>query len=1208
MDWIPTVLMVMVIVLFAVQGVILVAKPAEKQGAAGQKVSYGAEQFLLPGMLNCFLALAAFIAYFFFRNGSLILSPEFAVLIAQGIAPWLLIWVTVVVVSVEVGMVLRAIRCARGLPGHGTPLAAAGLVVGILTASRIKFLAPLDPLEPEAFRISCIDLWSYFFLAWIVAILTLWFLTAVERQSHELARLRRFGGLALTLSLFGLMATHHAAAGFVFADSWTLPLWKATATVGVPAAMGIITWSFLGKGHHRLVSRVVRVILSTAAALAGLGTAGLWVMYEPASGKLTRGQASSIVIWGVWAFLLLCVAVWRSYRSVRRAEAAATASAGKPARSVLLEIGYRALRRLPDLGGTGRDVAALVSLAAMAASIFDLCHAAFLDPIWDLTALIASWTVLSELMGDYPLWCVHRGLVGKLMAAKTPIKALGEKLSPGLSLAARPFRFLARARLVIQAVAVVVSLVVLTEIPNAGTTLVQTFTSSDLTASKDSGKAAGGKAQAAGNTSGDDFGRAVSERVVNTLGLVGQEIKSDLLLSSRKGAVEVLPPSADQSGDVQAALGTNNLQIPSLGISISLGFLVTWVQWPVRRLLAVRVIHGGLQKDGERYVLLANSSRGQTWSVASSSPPLPLKRPGKSLPLPPCTEPAPAGTSAVVAALGDGLAYQIISSDPKLQDLGIGSAEAFPSFRAGVALWSRFDNNRANLDALSGAIDCFHRAVEMDPGFALAYYRLGQAYLVDGQPRAAVEAFRQSVSANPRFVAAHIELAETLLHPDRYYFAYQPPAAVGLADLPGQTYMNPTTTETKAGWEEERHELEFVLGPLKPDLTVSWKAAAYLGLCGLAWSEWSTPPSSAEEEQRQEPPYSAFFYCRRAEYLFSRLPAVQRARIKSKETYAFYYLGSMLQAYGARHSRKEQENEGTRWVCSSQGLPAPSSYLQAAARYYQRVSEMQPDNAYLACIDAMARFVRNDATAMDVLDSEEQPHLDLAGELVDQARSAMTSKEGQPEFPKEQEVKASLYGRALAETGIAIERAAYDPTALNDFAYYTWEWWWANQRRETSTGPNAGTLTAAVEHAKESVRLTEDKGLRSDHGTNQSSLGELSLASGDLEGALSMLREIFHPETAPGVPAVPAEPDVSKQAQFDEIRLDYAQACICANSKKWPAAMRNRWASEALKQIEAHERRREVQRFPEEYLKLKTLRQNCSRFSRSADPPDQARR
>ena len=126
---------------------------------------------------------------------------------------------------------------------------------------------------------------------------------------------------------------------------------------------------------------------------------------------------------------------------------------------------------------------------------------------------------------------------------------------------------------------------------------------------------------------------------------------------------------------------------------------------------------------------------------------------------------ARSGPDQAFSRLSLELAFQIMSAEPALATFGMTrSWEAFEHFNRGLAHWRTFALHRelGDPDALSEAIQRFRKATAIDPGFALAHYRLGVALSNDGQPLAGAEALRASLKANPGFVPAMIALAYVL--------------------------------------------------------------------------------------------------------------------------------------------------------------------------------------------------------------------------------------------------------------------------------------------------------------------------------------------------------------------------------------------------------------------------------------------------------------
>ena len=193
--------------------------------------------------------------------------------------------------------------------------------------------------------------------------------------------------------------------------------------------------------------------------------------------------------------------------------------------------------------------------------------------------------------------------------------------------------------------------------------------------------------------------------------------------------------------------------------------------------------------------------------------------------------------------------------------------------------------------------------------------------------------------------------------------------------------------------------------------------------------------------------------------------------------------------------------------------------------------------------------------------------------------------------------KQEEYVGALEESKLAIIFAPYDAEALNTNAYITWQWYWYPLQYKNVTGPSWGDLTDAVANSQTAVHLTEDKGVRRDHGVYQSSLGELQLARGNFTRAYDTLHEIFFPDKLLDGTSRPA--DVGNQPLYDEMRWDLAQAATCASLGKGATAEQRALAKEYLDTIHQHEKTREDQRFVG-MLTIPTLQENCREFRNAA--------
>src|SRR5271166_3870127 len=98
MAWLPTAVMLIVLALVMVQGALLLFS---RKSTAGQRWS---------GSLNLLLAVSGFVAYLLFASGSLIISPEYSVILAEGTSAWIWCLAIIVLIPFALWMVLCSTR------------------------------------------------------------------------------------------------------------------------------------------------------------------------------------------------------------------------------------------------------------------------------------------------------------------------------------------------------------------------------------------------------------------------------------------------------------------------------------------------------------------------------------------------------------------------------------------------------------------------------------------------------------------------------------------------------------------------------------------------------------------------------------------------------------------------------------------------------------------------------------------------------------------------------------------------------------------------------------------------------------------------------------------------------------------------------------------------------------------------------------------
>lgn len=1109
--------------------------------------------------------------YFLLATGALILGSEFRVVMAQGIPARVGLGVLIVGVAIAVGLGWHVAHAAMKLDSRLEWILGGGIAVGLIAVFRMGVLNPDDPVQ---LRVACYDLWWPWSLIWVSACFTDSILTA-RGIRHRWARVEVAMLFTTGLSLEAVRRSH---AHFGYASPDSLVLWETCLRVLLPVVMvlGTLLAFETPEIQRYFRSRWLRISASTLLGFVGLISAGYWVLDFP------RSPLHSLPIpWFIWLVSLV--------------------SLGLVARRSI----WAALT-LSHLGNQGRlaDCIGVLALCAAVAALADIFRFGRLDPVWDLVGLILSWVILMELLGGRPLRELAERLKAYGETARLRLarhwKAIIDWLKELPSGIRRWVGELLEVKKIASGIVKVVVLVILVsalaEIPNAGKTIIVPFSTAGLP--KDD--------------KDRDLGRVVADRIANTLGLLGQELQPDMLVfspseDSRK-AVR-LSAVTEESGASQVTVQTSDLDIPGIGFKIPLSLLTTPIERPMRWLLHTRVIHGSIQKDGDRYTLLVNSTRGETWQTEgipqqSSSPagngkdtessnhqksskttrrgnnPSSAQQPSTgSIEIGPNSnrnDGRTAGAPEGMADLAEEMAYKIMSADPALARTGMSQSwQAILPFRTGLLAWKEYTAAQ-DYGALSNSIKQFWAVVKADPDFALAQYRLGRALTEDGQPYLAARAFREALRASPRFAAAHIALASTLYNLEDYY--YPLPPAISQSFEPESLAEAARRNEALGHWKQ-------VVQLSGAEASMANRASAYGGLCYDAITSFQN-----ESNGRRPYPYLALFYCKRAENVYARLAPLLRAdpQVRAVEASVLHYLGYVLESSGPTSEMRHAPSEPN-WYCSeatiNNGGIRGSLYADKALEYFQSALVLFPKNPDIRCAIANTRLSQGYSGPMQDLGKDASAHAALAQRLSYRAEESVKTgrvlanlceamaRLKSPLKPKqlaegdkhacerEYEAAGDYYRQALREYEQAIALAPADSDALNNYAYTFWQWMFNLPTLGPPLGPDRLVAKNAEEYARRAVSLDTGRVSAAQLAMEQSTLGEVLIANGKYGQAIEKLSD--------ATKSVPSD-----SAFFNEIRWDLAQAYLCTRNRSK--------ASSILETIKTIEETREERPFTDE--------------------------
>jgi tetratricopeptide (TPR) repeat protein len=926
---------------------------------------------------------------------------------------------------------------------------------GVVGLLSLLQVTALNERASSQFIVYAYDLWWPLLPAWIM--LSLIDCCFIIVGIETLAVRRWAGAFFLTgLSLWALTQR---------------PFYEATSEYGWFICLGIAFASnqYLAVACTRKelehVNPWIRRLLLGVLVLIGLGFAGVFVLLE--FGTDTQLPNALLI---AWVSLGLVLAVVRQVYVAKKTN-----------QSLWGELGE----------GVWRKATLLCLILIVAASLSALVYRVpALEPNMALTFFFVSLAGITEIITDGILKRVYDIIRNdNFFTAESPLlKAwawvrvwIARVFRASVNSLRRVFSADSVLKLVAKAIVGIILLIALNELPNAGKTIIQPL-----------------------KVHGDihESGEAAANRLLTNILIMSQELQPDIMIPTPGQKAKSVKLSSFKTGapDVELGKGTD---FSIGGVSIPLQLLLVPIQTPVRAMLGTRVIAGNVQNEGVRYTLDAGSSDGQSWVVTV---PNAGQRHGKD-----------SNTVSPLDTLTEKLAFEIFRSSPGIASVGMTTSwEAFGWFRNGMRSMARYE--RGDIDALSDAIREFRQSVAADPGFSLANYRLGLALQSDGQPTAAAEALRESISNNPDFLAGFVALGFHLFSIDSYFGGG--PAVAQPLTARGTRNAIKDTSECSRLWRN-------VITRGRDESTLPDRASAYFGLSGLARKAGQFAVS--------------FYYAQRALSIYAtiRQPLRSDPQIRRAQASVLNDIGVGLQWYHAT----DTIDDDTTWHCTAETvLPEHvrsdgviflrdlyhGPLLSAALDYYRQAHSLNHYDPVIRCNVAEASYALGDPKQMAILARDAGIHNYAARTYADLAKNLSFGEYGWTH---------TYFRLALAEYEAALKLEPTNVSALNGYAYAVWEWRLLMPRKRPPDGASAREVHRAEGYARNAVKLSVNKSLV-DQVTYRSTLGEVLLAQGRAWEAKEELEK--------------AEQSAPKHREFDEIRWDLAQALLAFASKHNP--------------------------------------------------------
>jgi tetratricopeptide (TPR) repeat protein len=310
-----------------------------------------------------------------------------------------------------------------------------------------------------------------------------------------------------------------------------------------------------------------------------------------------------------------------------------------------------------------------------------------------------------------------------------------------------------------------------------------------------------------------------------------------------------------------------------------------------------------------------------------------------------------------------------------------------------------------------------------------------------------------------------------------------------------------------------------------------------------------------------------YFYCKRAEELYGRLPESLRGdpSIRTAEALALNMLGLLLERTEAvRHKRKSA------WHCSADGewnededgsgvlqSVRLGPYTAGALRYYRRAAVLLPQDQNIRCNVARTAWAMGDPGPMDQLRDSAGARVNLAAQLLGAAQDERD------------------FTRMLDEYRKAVDLDPFNVDALNAIGYTVWQWHLQSQQGDPTKRPDRDALLEAEKMARKAVALTLQTADPTLRAAVHSTLGEVLLGQERAHEAAEELESTLMEGAGTG------------HAYFHEIRGDLVQAYLCAAKVDQESGFHahalelKRKASRIVSEIQTSENERETQSFSE---------------------------
>jgi hypothetical protein len=1124
------------------------------------------------GVIDLLLATIAIFGVYAMTSGSLVLATDFGAVMVQGVWTARLVRAALAASALVPALCWCRVREINKWSSRPKTMIGCGALLGIWAAAQLHVLNPAYPA----------DLHVYFYDVWWPPLI-IWFIVC-------------FSGVVLAI----IESTQFL--------EW---IWAASALTTVTAA-AVLRYETLADRQPDSVWPFVWLVIERASWFVAVASAGWQLARDSQSSRkalmivagvaiaagaafafVPMGSAVRMTIGAIPLAVLILGMIIAIVEQVRGGPApagdvATPATEDAHGAADHLRVAIKVVSRVMPRESRTHAVALAISLPATAAAVVDLSTIGWLPRWIDVAIVIGFWILLAERLGDEALRNLSlRALLSfsAVKVIKDTAQAVGRTVKAAGGAVLGFFKteegkgkgLILGMKAVFATIVVLVALVTANELLTTRSIVIKQF----QWAGADDDKSKDDKAKA----------QALSSVLINALGCLRNDLRTDLMTAGHRSSGERstdarLLAAGDSSSLETAVAKSEEIQIS--GVKLPVQFLVAPIENAVRALMGVRVIQGTVWKTGDRAVVAANSSGGESWRL-EEEPAASSTATGVEV----CAVP----TLDTRTELVEHLAFDIASSDPVFVDVGLTrNYRSFLYYRQGLRLWNDYESEN-DWASLQAAIACFREAANRDVRFAPAHYRLGIALQRDGQPRSAIEAFRASYSDGTPFVAGALQEAATLYYFGDYYSsqaAILPPAATfdrlrSSRFGPGDGDVKPQRRiEAQLGW------IRIASLPARAASRVE-RRAAYFGLCRF---ETDNVLWSVEQVDLRLP----YFFCSRAEALWPWISSESAEGEKAVEASVMTYLGIAMSKHRSTTRMAPAGQFPNRWTCAESSLDInhldatkhPTHFLvpvsrrlRRAAGYYRRSLALVPGDAYVRCLLATAVIsFDGDIREMQTLYDQPAAHLTEGYDLLADANSDVHDNGDDPSSNA-----TWHYRRALFEFETAVGLDPGSVEALNAYGYSVWQWKLDAIDGLADEPPDDPMLVKAERYARESARLAQVWHMVDAELAARGTVGELLVAQGRTGEALDELNALLNRPLG--------------WVGRDEVRWDLAQAQLCAarrTSNRTAARELREAARREYEKIETDEQSRDRRPFTEG---APGALDTVLRETRCSAPPDQ---